>query len=68
MCLSVLKDLANLLTDMVLLYKVASHRSLEGFCFFWCRVQPPKKNEQKNTPPPPPPYKKDNRRKAPSVL
>ncbi len=30
-CLFVLKDLANSLTVMVLLYRVASLRSLEGF-------------------------------------
>ena len=29
-CLLVLKDLANCLTDMVLLYRVASHRSWKG--------------------------------------
>ena len=29
-CLCVPKDLANLLTDMILLYNVASNRSWEG--------------------------------------
>ena len=34
-CLFVPKDLANRLTDMVLLYRVASHRSQAVYNYFW---------------------------------
>ena len=34
-CLFVPKDLANRLIDMVPLYSVASHRSLEGFYYHY---------------------------------
>ena len=40
-CLSVPKDLANRWTYIVLLYRVASHRSWEGLLLFWGRVLQP---------------------------
>ena len=48
-CLSVPKDLANRWTDRVLLNRVDSHMSLEGFKLFWGRVPPPSQEKwQKN--------------------
>ena len=48
MCLSVPKDLANHLTDMVHLYSVASLRSWEGFIpsFFGGQYHPPLSQEK----------------------
>ena len=52
-CLSVPKDLYNHLTDMVLLYSVASHRSQKGLNLFYRRVPSfsQEKSLKKSSPP-----------------